>query len=124
MVDYGKPIVVDDYLGEFLSESEGAARSAAKRLTRDIENWLIKSTVNAPDWFVPLQPSRLIFLTVSVQGHPVFRSDGSRFVVAGREVYRPQRICGYIPDVRSRLIPIDHALTPRTDWSTFFAILI
>lgn len=50
LVDYGKPIVVDDYLSEFLSEDEGAARSAAKRLTRDIENWLIKSTVNAPDW--------------------------------------------------------------------------
>ncbi|KAF9650871.1 acyltransferase [Thelephora ganbajun] len=50
LVDYGKPIVVDDYLEEFLSESEGAARSAAKRLAHDIENWLIKSTVNAPDW--------------------------------------------------------------------------
>lgn len=50
LVDYGKPVVVDDYLEEFLSEVEGAARSAAKRLTRDIENWLIKSTINAPDW--------------------------------------------------------------------------
>lgn len=52
MVNYGKPIVVDDYMEEFLSEGEGAARSAAKRLTHDIENWLIKSTINAPDWFV------------------------------------------------------------------------
>jgi len=77
VVDYGKPIVVDDYLEEFLSESEGAARSAAKRLTRDIENWLIKSTVNAPDWFVLLQLSQLISLMASIQGHPVFRSDGS-----------------------------------------------
>jgi len=100
VVDYGKPIVVDDYLEEFLSETEGAARSAAKRLTRDIENLLIKSTVNAQDWFVLLQLSRSVFLTVSVQGHPIFSSDGSRFVVAGREVYRPQRVCGYIPDVR------------------------
>jgi len=61
VVDYGKPIVVDGYLEEFLSETEGAARSAAKRLTGDIESWLIKSTVNAPDWFVLLQLSRSIF---------------------------------------------------------------
>lgn len=63
MVDYGDPIVVADYLEEFLSEEEGAARSAAKRLTRDIENWLIKSTINAPDWFVLFLPGSLIFLT-------------------------------------------------------------
>ena len=55
MVNYGTPIVIDDYMEEFLSEEEGAARSTAKRLTRDIENWLIKSTINAPDWFVLLQ---------------------------------------------------------------------
>lgn len=77
MVNYGKPIVVDEYLEEFLSESEGAARSAAKRLTRDIENWLIRSTVNAPDWSVLLQLMHSISLMSSIQGHPVFCSDGS-----------------------------------------------
>jgi hypothetical protein len=77
LVDYGKPIVVDDYLEEFLSEIEGAARSAAKRLTRDIEDWLVKSTINAPDWFVLPSLKRLIFLMVFVQGYPVFRSNGS-----------------------------------------------
>lgn len=86
MVDYGKPIVVDDYLEEFLSESEGAARSAVKRLTRDIENWLIRSTVNAPDWLV-LQLMQSIYLMSSIQGYPVLCSDGSRFVVARREVH-------------------------------------
>ena len=64
MVNYGKPIVVDDYMEEFLSEGEGAARSAAKRLTRDIENWLIRSTINAPDWLVPLQLVQSKFLMV------------------------------------------------------------
>jgi glycerol-3-phosphate O-acyltransferase/dihydroxyacetone phosphate acyltransferase len=49
---------------EFLSEGEGAARSAAKRLTRDIENWLIRSTINAPDWLVPLQLVQSKFLMV------------------------------------------------------------
>ena len=77
MVDYGKPIVVDDYLEEFLSENEGAARSAAKRLTSDIEDWLIRSTINAPDWLVPLCLMRPIFLILSIQGHPVLCSDGS-----------------------------------------------
>jgi glycerol-3-phosphate O-acyltransferase/dihydroxyacetone phosphate acyltransferase len=49
---------------EFLSEGEGAARSAAKRLTRDIENWLIRSTINAPDWLVLLQLVQSKFLMV------------------------------------------------------------
>jgi len=66
LVDYGKPIVVDDYLSEFLSEDEGAARAAAKRLTRDIENWLIKATVNAPDWFVLLLPRQSVFLMIFI----------------------------------------------------------
>lgn len=76
LVDYGKPIVVDDYLDEFLSENEGAARSAAKRLIRDVEDWLIRSTINAPDWLVPLRPMRPVFLILSIQGHPIFCSDG------------------------------------------------
>jgi glycerol-3-phosphate O-acyltransferase/dihydroxyacetone phosphate acyltransferase len=41
---------MDAYLEEFMSPDEGAARSAVKRLTRDVERALIRSTINAPDW--------------------------------------------------------------------------
>ncbi|KAI0047908.1 glycerol-3-phosphate-acyltransferase [Auriscalpium vulgare] len=47
---FGRPITVDPYLDQFLLEEEGAARAAAKRLTRAIESQLVALTINAPDW--------------------------------------------------------------------------
>jgi hypothetical protein len=47
---YGKPITMDAYQEEFLSEVEGANKHAVKRLTRAIEVELLKTSVNAPDW--------------------------------------------------------------------------
>lgn len=41
---------MDAYIDEFLAPGEGSARAAAKRLSRDIESALVKSTINAPDW--------------------------------------------------------------------------
>ena len=39
---------------QFLSQDEGAARAAVKRLTATIERELVEATVNAPDWYVGL----------------------------------------------------------------------
>lgn len=47
---YCKPITMDEYMEQFLSGGEGAARSAVKRLTAQIERELIESTINASDW--------------------------------------------------------------------------
>lgn len=43
---------MDEYIDQFLSEGEGSARVAAKRLTAQIERELVESTINAPDWYV------------------------------------------------------------------------
>ncbi|OBZ70864.1 Glycerol-3-phosphate O-acyltransferase 2 [Grifola frondosa] len=50
IMEFGQPIALDEYLGQFLSQEEGAPRSAVKRLTASIEAELLKATVNAPDW--------------------------------------------------------------------------
>lgn len=63
VVRYGPPISMDEYEPEFLSENEGAARSAVKKLTRRIEIEMFKLTINAPDWWVP----RLIRLTLGTR---------------------------------------------------------
>jgi len=47
---YGKPITMDAYKQEFMSEVEGANKHAVKRLTRTLEVELLKNSVNAPDW--------------------------------------------------------------------------
>jgi len=47
---YGKPITMDAFQEEFMSEVEGANKHAVKRLTRTLEVELLKSSVNAPDW--------------------------------------------------------------------------
>lgn len=41
---------MDDYMGQFISEQEGAPRAAVKRLTAAIERELTQLTINAPDW--------------------------------------------------------------------------
>lgn len=43
---------MDEFEPEFLSEEEGAARRAVKKLTRKIEIEMFKLTINASDWFV------------------------------------------------------------------------
>ncbi|CAL1705924.1 unnamed protein product [Somion occarium] len=50
VVEYGKPITMDEYKAEFLSPDEGAPRTAVKRLTAQIERQLTETTINAPDW--------------------------------------------------------------------------
>ncbi|KAJ7122064.1 hypothetical protein C8R43DRAFT_1149056 [Mycena crocata] len=47
---FGQPITMDSYIEQFLSGSEGAPRTAVKRLSRAIESGLVGATVNAPDW--------------------------------------------------------------------------
>ena len=47
---YGKPITMDAYEEEFMSDAEGANKHAVKRLTRTLEVELLKASVNAPDW--------------------------------------------------------------------------
>ncbi|PSR72629.1 hypothetical protein PHLCEN_2v11513 [Hermanssonia centrifuga] len=41
---------MDQYMDQFLSSEEGAARAAVKRLTANIEQELVQATINAPDW--------------------------------------------------------------------------
>ncbi|KAK4688147.1 hypothetical protein P7C73_g1970, partial [Tremellales sp. Uapishka_1] len=49
-VHYGEPITMDDYQEEFMSEADGADKSAVKRLTRRVDFEIRKFTVNSPDW--------------------------------------------------------------------------
>ncbi|EIW63578.1 glycerol-3-phosphate-acyltransferase [Trametes versicolor FP-101664 SS1] len=50
IMEFGQPIRMDDYMGQFISEQEGAPRAAVKRLTAAIERELTQLTINAPDW--------------------------------------------------------------------------
>jgi 1-acyl-sn-glycerol-3-phosphate acyltransferase len=50
VVKFGTPIPMKKYEQDFLSGEEGAAKSAVKKLTRDIGNQMVELTVNAPDW--------------------------------------------------------------------------
>lgn len=49
---YGEPISMADYEEQFLSTVPGEARLAVKRLTRRIEENLVRFTINADDWSV------------------------------------------------------------------------
>jgi hypothetical protein len=51
-IRFGKPITVDQYESQFLSDEEGAARTCAKDLTRQIKSQMLSLTINAPDWYV------------------------------------------------------------------------
>ena len=42
---------MDEYIDQFLSDVEGAPRTAVKRLTATIERELLEATINAPDWY-------------------------------------------------------------------------
>ncbi|KAF8549758.1 hypothetical protein OG21DRAFT_1514834 [Imleria badia] len=50
IMEFGPPISMEQYKEQFVSDAEGAARAAVKRLTRAIEQQLIETTINAPDW--------------------------------------------------------------------------
>ncbi|KAJ1304729.1 hypothetical protein OPQ81_005867 [Rhizoctonia solani] len=50
IVQFGKPITVDQYETQFLSDEEGAARACAKSLTKRITSEMLSLTINAPDW--------------------------------------------------------------------------
>ncbi|KZT04264.1 glycerol-3-phosphate-acyltransferase [Laetiporus sulphureus 93-53] len=50
IMEFGPPMSIDPYLEQFMSIEEGAPRSAVKRLTAALEQKLIETTVNAPDW--------------------------------------------------------------------------
>ncbi|KZT63684.1 hypothetical protein DAEQUDRAFT_815496 [Daedalea quercina L-15889] len=50
IMEYGPPINMDPYLDQFLSSEEGAPRTAVKRLTAALEQQLVETTINAPDW--------------------------------------------------------------------------
>jgi len=47
---FGHPITMDAYKEQFFSSIDGEPRAAVKRLTRAIENELIETSINAPDW--------------------------------------------------------------------------
>ncbi|KAG2175158.1 hypothetical protein INT44_007646 [Umbelopsis vinacea] len=46
IVRYGEPITMDKYLPLFLSEG----KPAVKQLSRDVEEAIVRMTINAPDW--------------------------------------------------------------------------
>ncbi|KAF8739720.1 Phosphate acyltransferase, partial [Rhizoctonia solani] len=50
IVEFGKPITVDQYEAQFLSDEEGASRACAKDLTKRIKSQMLSLTINAPDW--------------------------------------------------------------------------
>lgn len=50
IVQFGKPITVEQYETQFLSDEEGAARACAKSLTKRVTADMLSLTINAPDW--------------------------------------------------------------------------
>ncbi|KAI0674865.1 hypothetical protein C8Q78DRAFT_1009320 [Trametes maxima] len=56
IMEFGQPIGMDEYLQQFMSQSEGAPRAAVKRLTAAIERGLTEATINAPDWYALPEP--------------------------------------------------------------------
>ncbi|KAF8161060.1 hypothetical protein B0H34DRAFT_699266 [Crassisporium funariophilum] len=50
IMEFGRPITMDQYKDQFFSGEEGAPRAAVKRLTSAIETELIETSINAPDW--------------------------------------------------------------------------
>ncbi|KAI0028599.1 hypothetical protein K488DRAFT_89590 [Vararia minispora EC-137] len=50
ILQFGRPITMEPYIGQFLALGEGESRAAVKRLTHEIEMQLIEMTINAPDW--------------------------------------------------------------------------
>lgn len=49
IMEFGQPISMSEYKEEFL-DVESTRRRAVKRLTRAIEEQLVETTINAPDW--------------------------------------------------------------------------
>jgi len=49
-VEYGEPIVVDDYIVPFCSSDAEESRGAVRRLCTQIEERMRCLTINAPDW--------------------------------------------------------------------------
>ncbi|PPQ68204.1 hypothetical protein CVT25_015036 [Psilocybe cyanescens] len=47
---FGRPLTMDPYKEQFLSDVEGEPRAAVKRLTRSMERELVSTSINAPDW--------------------------------------------------------------------------
>ncbi|TFK44667.1 glycerol-3-phosphate-acyltransferase [Crucibulum laeve] len=50
IMEFGRPISMDEYQEQFMSSAEGASRAAVKRLSRQIESELVEASVNASDW--------------------------------------------------------------------------
>ncbi|KAF8798742.1 glycerol-3-phosphate-acyltransferase [Phlegmacium glaucopus] len=50
IMEFGHPITMDAYKEQFFSSIDGEPRAAVKQLTRAIENELIETSINAPDW--------------------------------------------------------------------------
>lgn len=50
VVEYGKPITMDDFEDDFMSLEEGVSKQAVKRLTKRLELEMMKMSINAPDW--------------------------------------------------------------------------
>ena len=78
LIRFGRPISASEYQEQFLSEGEGAARAAVKRMSRKIESELIETTINSPDWYVPSRTSRLLPDT-RWQGYVIRCKNGKRY---------------------------------------------
>ncbi|KZO93964.1 acyltransferase, partial [Calocera viscosa TUFC12733] len=50
ILQFGKPITMDEYIDAYTSPSEGAGRAVTKELTHRIERMMIQMSINAPDW--------------------------------------------------------------------------
>lgn len=81
-IRFGKPITVDQYEAQFLSDEEGAARTCAKSLTKQITSEMLSLTINAPDWYVAPINEPFIAESIILQGYSVFCQDGSLIAMA------------------------------------------
>jgi hypothetical protein len=81
-MEFNKPISLSPFMPEFMSGTDGAARSAAKKLTSAIYSSLVQNTINAPDWYVP--PSRISILGIDPvnKGYLIRCSNGPRHALA------------------------------------------
>ena len=95
-------LTVTDYIDEFLN---GDAKSAVKRMTKELETRLRSVTINAKDWYA--LPFILIFSKI-VDGQEILQrsADGSRTSIRGRACHTAQTISTAATGVSSLLCHI------------------
>jgi glycerol-3-phosphate O-acyltransferase/dihydroxyacetone phosphate acyltransferase len=90
---------MDEYMVQFIDESEGSSRAAVKRLRNKIYSDLIEGTINSPDWYVILRNSLSYPKFLTCQGYPLCGANGSGSSLGRRGICSAGRLCVHIANV-------------------------